>query len=255
MTSDAALARRAVAENPVWYHAIELAPGVVTPGHVDLRSVAGRVLPDQMNGMRALDVGTFDGFWAFEMERRGAEVVAIDVERLERAEWPPVSRLRMERELAESELVLGRGFELAAAALGSGARRMICSVYDLDRPAIGGAVDFAFVGALLLHLRDPVRALERVHDALAPGGEMRIVEPFSPGLTLRSPRRPAARFQAADSDYNWWYPNLATLTAWPLAAGFVDVARGAIVRPPAASWMRQFYAAISARRPAPNDIL
>ena len=29
-------------------------------------------LPERMDGMRALDVGTWDGFWAFEMERRGA---------------------------------------------------------------------------------------------------------------------------------------------------------------------------------------
>jgi hypothetical protein len=63
--------RAAVAANPVWYHSIELAPGLVTPGHIDLRPVARRVLPERMEG-RALDVGTFDGFWAFELERRGA---------------------------------------------------------------------------------------------------------------------------------------------------------------------------------------
>ena len=33
-----------------------------------------------MSGMRALEVGTWDGFWAFEMERRGAEVVALDLD-------------------------------------------------------------------------------------------------------------------------------------------------------------------------------
>ena len=33
-------ARRAVAANPVWYHAIELAPGVVTPGRADWRHAA-----------------------------------------------------------------------------------------------------------------------------------------------------------------------------------------------------------------------
>ena len=60
-----------------WYHTIEIAPGVRTPGLVDLRSVAPRVLPDDLSGVRALDVGTFDGFWAFELERRrAAEVVA-----------------------------------------------------------------------------------------------------------------------------------------------------------------------------------
>lgn len=31
-------------------------------------------------GMCALNVGTWDGFWAFEMERRGAEVVALNLD-------------------------------------------------------------------------------------------------------------------------------------------------------------------------------
>ena len=31
-----------------WYHTIEIAPGVRTPGLVDLRSIAPRVLPDDL---------------------------------------------------------------------------------------------------------------------------------------------------------------------------------------------------------------
>lgn len=81
-------ARRAIAENPVWYHTIELAPGIATPGQVDMREAAARALPADLSGRRALDVGTFDGFWAYEMERRGADVVAIDVETIDAAECP-----------------------------------------------------------------------------------------------------------------------------------------------------------------------
>jgi tRNA (mo5U34)-methyltransferase len=64
-----------------WYHTLELAPGVETPGFFDLRPLLREFpLPPSLAGMRCLDVGTFDGFWAFAMERRGAaEVVAIDV--------------------------------------------------------------------------------------------------------------------------------------------------------------------------------
>ena len=44
----------------------------MTEGMFDLRPVVDRYgLPARMDGMRALDVGTWDGFWAFEMERRG----------------------------------------------------------------------------------------------------------------------------------------------------------------------------------------
>ncbi len=238
-----AAAERAVRENPAWYHTIEVAPGVVTPGAVDLRGVAARMLPADLSGLRALDVGTFDGFWAFEMERRGAQVVAVDLERVEAAEWPPASRSEMERRAREWGVELGRGFALAAELLGSRARRLVRNVYDLAPDAIGGPVDFAFSGAILLHLRDPVRALERIRSVLAPGGELRLMEPFSVPLTLRAPRRPSAVFRAAESGFGWWLPNLATLHAWPRAAGFVRTERVAFVRPPARR-VRQVYAGL-----------
>ncbi len=241
-------ARRAIDDNPVWYHAIELAPGVVTPGQIDLREAAARVLPDDLSGLRALDVGTFDGFWAFEMERRGADVVAIDVDRLEAAEWPPIARARLEREAGERGVELGRGFELAAAALGSRAERRTVSVYDLTADRIGGPVDFAFSGAILLHLRDPVRALERIRGALADGGELRLLEPFSLRLTLLGPRRPAAGFRAAIEGFDWWLPNLAALGAWLRAAGLREERRLAVVRPPVREGLRHWQAAYAARR-------
>src|SRR4029077_10922141 len=64
-----------------WYHTIDLGHGVRTPGFVDHRAQLPRyALPASMEGLRCLDVATFDGFWAYEFERRGAtDVVAIDV--------------------------------------------------------------------------------------------------------------------------------------------------------------------------------
>lgn len=242
-------AREALERNPsLWYHTIELAPGVVTPGYMDLRRSAARVLPEYLRGRRALDVGTFDGFWAFEMERRGAEVVAIDLERIEQVEFPPLSRPRQEARAREEGFALGTGFRLAAEALGSRVERIPCSVYDLTPEVVSGPVDFAFNGATLTHLRDPVRALERIHGALRPGGEVRIFEPVSVHQTVRSPRRPSAEFKAHASDYTWWLPNLATLNAWARAAGFEAVRRLAVLRPP--SRERVTYAAISAVRSA-----
>ena len=220
----------AVASNPGWYHTIELAPGVVTPGHVDLRGLPDAVLPASLSGVRALDVGTFDGFWAFELERRGADVVALDVPALGAAEWPPANRARLEATTREMGLELGRGFRIAAEALGSQVRRVEVNVYDLDAEAIGGPVGFAFLGAMLLHLRDPVRALEAVRGVLAPGGRLTILEPVDPWLSLLAPRRPAARFQATETDFNWWAANVACLEAWLRAAGFAHVARGGLHR-------------------------
>jgi tRNA (mo5U34)-methyltransferase len=243
-----AAARRALEENPrLWYHTIELAPGVVTPGFIDLRKAAGRILPDDMSGVRALDVGTFDGFWAFEMERRGAEVVAIDLERIELAEFPPLRREKLQRRREEEGFELGVGFRLAAAAIGSGVSRTVCNVYDLTPDVIGGPVDFAMNGATLTHVRDPVRALERIRSALVPGGGLLSFEPFSVPLTLRARRRPSAEFRAASTDYTWWLPNLAAIAAWLNAAAFTEVRRLAITKPPSMEAAR--YVAFSCRRP------
>src|SRR6478735_9319868 len=74
-----------------WYHSLELAPGVVTPGFFDTRPTVAKVpLPADLTGKRCLDVGTWDGFWAFEMERRGAaSVTAIDLDDPQQWDWPP----------------------------------------------------------------------------------------------------------------------------------------------------------------------
>ena len=63
-----------------WWHTIEVAPGIVTPGGWDLRPTSAQLPWPDVSGKRCLDVGTMDGFWAFELERRGAaEVVATDI--------------------------------------------------------------------------------------------------------------------------------------------------------------------------------
>ena len=239
--------RDAIASNPVWYHAIELAPGAVTPGQIDLRPVADRVLPDDLSGRRCLDVGTFDGFWAFEMERRGGEVIATDVERVAAAEFPPHRREELEARQRELGTELGRGFEIARATLESSARRVVCNVYDLDAAALGGEFDFVFVGALLLHLRDPIRGLERARSVLRAGGELRLFEPYSSGFGLRARRTPVARFQPLDTSFNWWLPNLAALDAWLQVAGFSERRRLGRLTPPAKPEMRQRHVVFSAR--------
>lgn len=242
-----ATARRTIESNPVWYHTIELAPGIATPGYVDMRPAAPRVLPGDLSGKRALDVGTFDGFWAFEMEQRGAEVTAIDLEKIDDAQWPPHKRAELRQETDSRGIELGHGFRLASSVLGSGVRRVISDIYDVTPELIGGQVDLAFIGTLLLHLRDPVRGLERVRSCIAAGGELRVIEPLSIPLTIRAPRRPAAEFQTLSTPFNWWVPNLACIDAWLRTARFERVRRLGILRPPARPEMRQAYVALSYR--------
>ena len=64
-----------------WFHRIELTPNLITPGWSDPRKekLPYFGLPDDMHGMRVLDIGCSEGFFSFEAERRGAaETIAID---------------------------------------------------------------------------------------------------------------------------------------------------------------------------------
>lgn len=141
-----------------WYHTLELAPGVVTEGMFDLRPYVGRYgLPERLDGMRVLDIGTWDGFWSFEMERRGAaEVIALDLDDERELDWPP-----RRRPASFPDQRRGDGFRLAKEVYGSKVERVICNIYDAD-PADLGTFDLVFCGMVLVHLRDQLLALERV---------------------------------------------------------------------------------------------
>jgi tRNA (mo5U34)-methyltransferase len=206
-----------------WYHTLELADGVLTPGWFDHRGIAAQLpLPSSLAGMRCLDVGTFDGFWAFEMERRGAsEVLATDVPDAEHWDWPALSEQHVHEVLAARKRD-GDGFQIAHEALGSAVEHRALSVYDLDSAELG-SFDFVYLGSLLIHLRDPVRALERVRDVCA--GTLLVVDNHEPLLTLLFPRLPIARLDGRGRPW-WWQSNVACLVRMLEAAGFE------LVRPP-----------------------
>ena len=209
------------------------------------------MLPDDLHGKRALDVGTFDGFWAFELERRGAEVVAIDVERVDGARSGRRTTGSGSSERCETLGVqLGGGFELAAAGARTRARRrVVCDVLELTPEAIGGPVDVAFMGALLIHLRDPVLALERVFGALEPGGELVPARARVAAAVAASPAAAGRAPADAETPFNWWRPNWATLKAWLETAGFTEIRRTTVRRPPQRRPMRDWMCGIASRRP------
>ena len=76
-------ARATVRGVPFWFHtfALNRAEGIYTPGVARDHRYRVAMLPADFAGMRVLDVGRFDGFYAFLAERRGAErVLAVDNE-------------------------------------------------------------------------------------------------------------------------------------------------------------------------------
>ncbi len=74
-----------------WYHSFNL-PGIgVIDGIISLEDLekrwASMPLPADLTGKRVLDIGTWDGWCAFEAERRGASVVAVDCVEQENFQW------------------------------------------------------------------------------------------------------------------------------------------------------------------------
>jgi tRNA (mo5U34)-methyltransferase len=86
-------AARGVLERvPLWFHTFSLDGGSrYTPGVARDHRYRVPALPKDLRGRRVLDVGTFDGFYAFLAEARGARrVVAVDNEQYRewvRARW------------------------------------------------------------------------------------------------------------------------------------------------------------------------
>lgn len=220
MADDRDLATR-VAAHDEWYHTLELAPGVVTPGWYDLRPLLDRIpFPGDLTGTRCLDVATFDGFWAFAMEARGADdVVAIDLLDPSSWDWPATATDEVRAVLARRKEG-GTGFDIAREALDSRVQRHELSVYDLHPDRVG-TFDFVYVGSLLLHLRDPVRALQAVASVCR--GTMLLVDAVDLPLSLRLPRRPVAAFDGIGRPW-WWKPNRAGLLRMLSSAGFAPVA-------------------------------
>jgi tRNA (mo5U34)-methyltransferase len=211
--------RTAVAGVDLWYHVLDLGAGVETPGWFDARPVLPRLPFPEVRGRRCLDIGTYDGFFAFEMERRGAaEVVATDIADHRSWDWPPHLRARGPETLA---LIAGpekgRGFEVARRALQSKVERRFISIYDLS-PDTVGEFDVVMCGSLLLHLRDPLRALEAVRSVCR--GQFLSMETIDLRLTLLHPRTPVARIIGTDDVAVWSLPNAAGHRRLLEAAGF-----------------------------------
>lgn len=93
-----------------------------------------------------------------------------------------------------------------------------------------------YVGSLLLHLRDPVGALDRVRRVCR--GRMLLVDAIDWWLSLRAPRRPLASLDGRDRPW-WWKPNVAGIVRMVESAGFrLEVPPVRVTMPPGAGQVR-----------------
>lgn len=152
MITDPATIRRRIAEHGRWWHEIELAPGIVTPGddsnRMKLPILYEIGLPHDLRGLRALDIGCSDGYFSFEMERLGAGVTAID--------FVPETYT---------------GFATAREILGSRAEYRMDNVYNLT-PESYGQFDVVLFMGVLYHLRSPLTALDAIRSVMKEGASL-----------------------------------------------------------------------------------
>ena len=203
-----------------WFHNLHLPGGRRTaPDHplgdfpaCKWEQIAAHV-PADLSGARALDIGCNAGFYSFELARRGADVLAIDVDEhyLRQARW------------AADELGLADRVQL---------RRL--GVYDLGELDEGPFDVVLFMG-VLYHLRHPLLALDLIvpHVAatlvvqtLTMPGEERAQPPADLGIDERdamlAPGWPAMAFieqELAGDPTNWWAPNAACVEAMLRSCG------------------------------------
>jgi hypothetical protein len=146
-----------------FYHTMDLPGHGTIEGLFDLRGAVDEYLGGvDLRGKRVLELGTADGFLCFEMERRGAEVVAYDLSEAQRWDFVPStgrSAVDLMDEYQRNVRRLNDAFWLAHRLCGSKARVVYGSLYDV--PSSIGPVDVTTFGCVLLHVRDPFLALAR----------------------------------------------------------------------------------------------
>ncbi len=195
-----------------WYHSIELPDGRVLEGVQGVDHLRKRLarfpVPEDLRGKRVLDVGAWDGWFSFEMERRGAQVVAVDCIDVER-------------------------FRIAKDLLGSSVDYRVMDVDEMTPETIG-RFDIVMFFGVLYHLRHPMLALERICQLTR---EMAFVETFVTDDGIPPGKEPGpCLLELYETDElggqmdNWYGPNSPCVLALCRSAGFARVELGEVVK-------------------------
>jgi tRNA (mo5U34)-methyltransferase len=185
-----------------WFHQIDLGNGIITPGLIDTKhSLLRYQIPSDLSGKSFLDIGSWDGFFAFEAERRGAKrVLATDSFVWQGKTWGSKKR-----------------FDTARAILRSNVEDMTIDALELSPERIG-KWDVVLFAGILYHMKHPLLALER---AASVTRELLILESTT---DYRFCRRPAMAFYPNDElsrdPTNWFGPNLPAIKAMLACCGF-----------------------------------
>jgi tRNA (mo5U34)-methyltransferase len=214
-----------IADLAPWFHNLHLPGGIETAPDHPLGDFPGYkwrelapALPQDLDGWRALDIGCNAGFYSFELAKRGADVVGIDLDEhyLRQARW------------AAERLGLARQVEFRHGG-----------VYDLARRH--ETFDLILFMGVLYHLRHPLLALDAVAararrlvvlQTLTMPGEETVTPPDDLAIDERSmllargwPRMAFIERRLADDPTNWWAPSHACVEAMARSAGLEVLSR------------------------------
>lgn len=242
--------------NFYWYHTIDLGNGLITPGEYDYRSKLPLFkFPADMTGMNVLDIGSATGFFAFEFEKRGANVVSVELPSI--ADWDmPFGETsdRTLKNLMEFHRVnnikdltyrhMHGPFEFCRKALNSKVKRCYATIYDLSKEKLGtDAFDLVFMGDVLIHIFSPLEALATVSPLCR--GTLVVAQDLAAvydGLV------PVMQYGGGDGwndlgdNRSWWTPNRLCMEQMLKRVGFKNVSmvgqHSGTARSEGFSWVR-----------------
>lgn len=200
LTTGTEEAQRLVDAVPHWHHAYEIVPGVRSRGaYAPAPMMEQMGLPARLDGMTAIDIGCSDGFFTFELERRGADVLAVDAS-------PPTP-----------------GFALAHRLRGSSVEHVRDNIYDMT-PARYGRFDIVLFCGVLYHLRHPLLGIDIASQLCrgtlaveTHGLDDGFVLPDGGMGTLDDTRLQLMQFypgrELSGDESNWWAPSLSCLSS------------------------------------------
>jgi len=212
-----------------WYHCIDLGQGIITDGDYDISSIVDKYgFPKDMSGMSVLDVGRASGYFSFEFEKRGATVVATEIESFfdwdfvggEIAKQARIKQINDEKQFSERNIY--GAFDFAHMIKNSKVEKKFVNIYELSPEVFGGRkFDIVFCGSVTSHLRDPILALERLYSVTkgkciisAPCFEVKNNEKI-PLMTLVG---------TVDSDRrSWWVVNEKCIVEMLKCADFSNI--------------------------------
>lgn len=198
-----------VARFPFWYHKIDLGHGIITPGldfdlvWENIRNVRSHL---DLSGRNVLDIGSFDGMWAFEAEQLGAgTVVATD------CYYDTYERFLFCKQVLESRVY--PYYNVSPYRLTERLDVFLEENWKDEKP-FERLFDIVQHLGVLYHLRDPLLSLSQARSVMRPGGHLIIEtgavldDQKSYMLFNGGPPDPKRVYQDTTT---WWAPTIKCL--------------------------------------------